>query len=452
MALNGTMVKIDTVTVGSGGAASIDFTNIPQTFTDLKIVFSLRSNRVSTVDNINLRFNGTTTNYSSRRLQGTGSVAESQTYASNIYAVTNAANNTASTFGNGTIYVPNYTASQNKSVSIDTVTEDNATAAFTNLVAGLWSNTAAITSVALNVLDGTLWNQHSTATLYGISRTTAQIKATGGMVYDDADYVYHLFASSGTFTPTSNLTCDVLVVAGGGGGGIRTSRGGGGGGAGGVIAHNSQALTATNYTVTIGGGGAGKSTTVAVGTAGDNGSSSQFGSLTSATGGGGGGGFAGQNGGSGGGGVNGDLGGTGTSGQGNAGGTGSSTTTAHGGGGGGGAGAVGANGSSTVGGNGGNGSTSYSSWLLATNTGQNVSGTYYIAGGGGGGAGAPSAPTGTAGTGGFGGGANGSNVSTASSNAIVNTGSGGGGGGGTSSTVQASSNGGSGVVIVRYAK
>jgi hypothetical protein len=43
MALNGTMVKIDTVTVGSGGAASIEFTNIPQTYTDLQIVLSARS-------------------------------------------------------------------------------------------------------------------------------------------------------------------------------------------------------------------------------------------------------------------------------------------------------------------------------------------------------------------------------------------------------------------------
>jgi len=33
-----TLKKIQTVTVGSGGAASIEFTSIPQTYTDLKLV------------------------------------------------------------------------------------------------------------------------------------------------------------------------------------------------------------------------------------------------------------------------------------------------------------------------------------------------------------------------------------------------------------------------------
>jgi hypothetical protein len=39
-----TMVKIQTITVGASPAASIEFTNIPQTFTDLKIVASIRCN------------------------------------------------------------------------------------------------------------------------------------------------------------------------------------------------------------------------------------------------------------------------------------------------------------------------------------------------------------------------------------------------------------------------
>ena len=43
--LNGTMTPIQTVTVGSGGAANITFSNIPQTYTDLVIKISARSNR-----------------------------------------------------------------------------------------------------------------------------------------------------------------------------------------------------------------------------------------------------------------------------------------------------------------------------------------------------------------------------------------------------------------------
>jgi hypothetical protein len=58
---------------------------------------------------------------------------------------------TANTFGNTEFYIPNYTSSNYKSFSVDGVTENNATAAFA-LYAGLWSNTAAITSFRLNAI------------------------------------------------------------------------------------------------------------------------------------------------------------------------------------------------------------------------------------------------------------------------------------------------------------
>ncbi len=163
--------KIQSVTVSASTSATIEFTSIPQTYTDLEIVFSLRSNRAEIVDNINLRFNGTTTNHSARRMQGNGSTTSSSTFASNIYIETTASSATVSTFGNGAIYIPNYMGSQNKSVSSISVTENNATQARQNFDFGLWSNTAAITSIALNVLDGTGWLTNSTAVLYGILQT-----------------------------------------------------------------------------------------------------------------------------------------------------------------------------------------------------------------------------------------------------------------------------------------
>ena len=165
-----TFTLIASSTVGSGGASNIDFTSIPNTYTDLCLKVSLRSNRASEYENINLRFNGSSSNLSSRRLTGTGIAAQSNTYASNIYIQVNA-NTTSNTFSSTDIYVPNYAGSTNKSVSADTVMETNATNIEMALVAGLWSNTAAINQVTILPVDGTLWLQYSTAYLYGIVKS-----------------------------------------------------------------------------------------------------------------------------------------------------------------------------------------------------------------------------------------------------------------------------------------
>jgi hypothetical protein len=104
-------------------------------------------------------------------LYGNGSASGSYTDTV-IFANANANSSTASTFGNFQMYIPNYAGSSNKSVSIDAVTENNATAAEANLVAGLWSSTAAITSITLyNYGSVTNFMQHSTATLYGIKNS-----------------------------------------------------------------------------------------------------------------------------------------------------------------------------------------------------------------------------------------------------------------------------------------
>jgi hypothetical protein len=164
-----TFVKIQTVTVGSGGAATIDFTSIPQTYTDLKIVLSGRS---TTSDSTNpwkfttISFNGNTANRTTRFLAGNGSSASTASDTT-IYTWVAGHNATTSVFGNAEIYVPNYTSSNFKSISIDTVTENNATAAYQNLQGSLWSNTAAITQVTIT-LDTGNFVQYSTSTLYGI--------------------------------------------------------------------------------------------------------------------------------------------------------------------------------------------------------------------------------------------------------------------------------------------
>jgi hypothetical protein len=167
-----TYEAIATVTVGSGGAASIDFTSIPATYTDLLLKVSTRNSHSVTSRNFQVRFNSSTSNYSERLLYGDGSTTGSVSgnNAGFDFYYSPAANSTANTFGNVEIYIPNYASSNYKSASGDGVTENNATEASAFFNAGLWSNTAAITSITLRA-DGFNFVQYSTATLYGIKNS-----------------------------------------------------------------------------------------------------------------------------------------------------------------------------------------------------------------------------------------------------------------------------------------
>ena len=170
------MQPIYTQIVGSGGAISVGFNNIPQTFTDLKVVVSARSTQAGTNKFITYYFNGTQgTSYSSRRLTGDGSSATSSAQAndSSIYINSSlpAASITANTFGNLEIYIPNYTGSNFKQVIIDSVLENNASTAYQQMMAGLFRSTSPITSMVLEVGDyGNNYAQYSTFTLYGITK------------------------------------------------------------------------------------------------------------------------------------------------------------------------------------------------------------------------------------------------------------------------------------------
>lgn len=169
-----TFVKIATVTVGAGGASAMEFTSIPNTYTDLLIKFSGRDNASAVFHNIQTTFNNSSTGYTGKNLYGDGSSATSGGTASSTWmqgTYLNGATSTSNTFSNIEIYIPNYAGSANKSVSFDSVVENNATSAGTSLWAGLWSNTAAITSIKFTSLDSATISQYSTATLYGISKS-----------------------------------------------------------------------------------------------------------------------------------------------------------------------------------------------------------------------------------------------------------------------------------------
>jgi hypothetical protein len=362
--------------------ASVTFSNLPTSgYTDLKIVVSARST-ANGGQNMNLTFNSNTSGYSDRILSGNGSAVSSFSSGNTARGGSccmPGADFTANTFGNGEIYITNYRGSNPKLFMSDSVTENNTTTSFNQMQTTQWNNTDAISTILID-LSGGSFVAGSRFCVYGIANfgTTPTVlpKATGGdIVVNDGTYWYHAFLSSGVFTPLSNLTTDVLVVAGAGGGGVSY---GGGGGGGGFQEFTSQALIATSYPCTVGAGGVGGSSAT-------NGNNSQFGALTASVGGG----FGGKNppvngnsGGSGGGGRGDNsapgvgTGGAPTSGQGFAGGDGAITKSA----GGGGAGSAGANGA--AGGSNGWGKSSVITGGATTGLGVLFSGSYYLAAGG----------------------------------------------------------------------
>jgi hypothetical protein len=158
--------------------ASIEFTSIPQTFTDLVLVLSLRNTNANVDGEGYLRFNSSSSGWSAKNLEGTGSSVSSFNGDPGVFYRLNlvGANATASTFANAQIYIPNYAGSNNKSISVDNVTENNATGAKAGIKAGLWSNTSAITSIQISTEGSTNYVQYSSATLYGV------LKGSDGIV------------------------------------------------------------------------------------------------------------------------------------------------------------------------------------------------------------------------------------------------------------------------------
>jgi hypothetical protein len=168
-----TYVAIATVTVGSGGAADIEFTSIPATYTDLVVKASVRDDVASSRGAFYMTFNGSSaSNYSWKELRDVDGAVSSTSGSAAAYidaGRTVGATSTASTFNNVEIYIPNYAGTTAKSASIDNVLENNSSTYYSNLTAGLWSLTNAITSIGFTCSGNFV--EYSTATLYGIKNS-----------------------------------------------------------------------------------------------------------------------------------------------------------------------------------------------------------------------------------------------------------------------------------------
>jgi hypothetical protein len=168
MANTYTLIEAKTLTTTT---ASVTFSSIPSTYTDLLLRISSRSNDI--YNEVHFRFNGSSTSYSYRTVYGTGSSTVSSNASNNELqgnAVQALSSQTANTFGSIDLYIPNYLSSNYKSTSGNSTQENNATASQAMLGSGLWSNTAAITSIQAFPSVGS-FVQYSNFYLYGIKNS-----------------------------------------------------------------------------------------------------------------------------------------------------------------------------------------------------------------------------------------------------------------------------------------
>jgi hypothetical protein len=175
---------IYTQTVGAGGVASITFNNIPQGFTDLKV--ELSGQNTTTSGACVVRFNGVTTGYSTRRMYGNGSSVLTDFFNESYYLFTNSSDFGATNFSISSMYISDYTNGNFKQVNCSVAQPRNATNSVEAIIAGLWENTAPITSITVTPLAGNI-AQHSTITVYGVSNVFDTVAPTAPTIGTTTD-------------------------------------------------------------------------------------------------------------------------------------------------------------------------------------------------------------------------------------------------------------------------
>lgn len=172
------MDLIQTTTVGSGGAASVTFSSIPQTYTDLIVVASARHTS-STADNLVVQLNSTTTGYTGMYLGGTGTSVQNYTQSTLGVTMGLLLNNiggsayTANTFQASSITIPNYTGLTAKIGVANGGFESNSTTGYQSITTSRSTLTAAVTSILIKASAYNL-AEYSTFSLYGV------LKGSGG--------------------------------------------------------------------------------------------------------------------------------------------------------------------------------------------------------------------------------------------------------------------------------
>ena len=161
----------------SSSAASVTFSAIPATYTDLVLRISARSDIAGLVNTFKLTYNSIAgTNYSYTLLYANGSASIVSVKDGNQstlrHGYYDGNTTTANTFGSAEIYIPNYAGSTAKPSSSFSVSENNATGTgdwYISTYAGLSQSTAAITGITIASVDTANYKIGSSFYLYGIS-------------------------------------------------------------------------------------------------------------------------------------------------------------------------------------------------------------------------------------------------------------------------------------------
>ena len=157
-------------TLGSA-AASVTFSSIPATYTDLVVRWSARKDNTNVL--LRVRFNSdATTLYSTTFIQGdaaspiSAQADDENQWSSRVEISTDSAD----TFSSSEIYIPNYAGSQNKVGSQFDATENNSSTAYLRVAANLYRSTSAISSIVIDSTTGNLVAD-SSFFLYGIKNS-----------------------------------------------------------------------------------------------------------------------------------------------------------------------------------------------------------------------------------------------------------------------------------------
>jgi len=165
------MIPISTVTVGSGGSSTIQFSNIPQNYTDLKLIVSARMNYGSGINystfTVNSDSPSSLTYFKNVVTEGSATVS---TYSQSSYGTggevtIGPAPGTSPIFNSFEIYMPNYSGATYKPYTVDLV---NSNTLWFWMSGNMYYNTAPITS--LKLYNSYNFSQYSSATLYGIRK------------------------------------------------------------------------------------------------------------------------------------------------------------------------------------------------------------------------------------------------------------------------------------------
>jgi hypothetical protein len=174
----GDFESIQTVTVAST-AATIEFTDIPQTYTHLQVRYLARENTgggTNAANQLQVRFNTDSgNNYSLHRLFGNGASVSADGYASsapiNSIRVSglNGSGATGSSFAGGIIDILDY-KNTNKNTTVRSLCggDLNDTNGFIFFNSGAWYNTNAVNRITITNLSAVNFAINSHFALYGI--------------------------------------------------------------------------------------------------------------------------------------------------------------------------------------------------------------------------------------------------------------------------------------------